>query len=76
MPEHTCRILDYSPMDQIYFVSLRKYVAPFFYASCSIVSTNLTILIQCIDNYCFVSISGVLLTNLFIDTMTFMPVRL
>ncbi|KAG8015141.1 Protein RRP5-like protein [Nibea albiflora] len=24
MPEHTCRILDYSPMDQIHFVSLRK----------------------------------------------------
>ncbi|XP_070830544.1 protein RRP5 homolog isoform X2 [Chaetodon trifascialis] len=24
MPEHTCRILDFSPMDQIHFVSLRK----------------------------------------------------
>lgn len=27
-PEHTCRILDFSPMDQIHFASLRKYVAP------------------------------------------------
>ncbi|XP_043970110.1 protein RRP5 homolog isoform X1 [Gambusia affinis] len=26
MPEHTCRILDFSPMEQIYFVSLRKSV--------------------------------------------------
>ncbi|XP_042340555.1 protein RRP5 homolog isoform X2 [Plectropomus leopardus] len=32
MPEHTCRILDFSVMDQIYFVSLRKSVIdkPFF----------------------------------------------
>lgn len=28
MPEHTCRILDFSAMDQIHFVSLRKYVTP------------------------------------------------
>ncbi|XP_076001559.1 protein RRP5 homolog isoform X2 [Genypterus blacodes] len=26
MPEHTCRILDFSPMDQIHFVTLRKSV--------------------------------------------------
>uniref|UniRef100_A0A667XVP7 Protein RRP5 homolog n=1 Tax=Myripristis murdjan TaxID=586833 RepID=A0A667XVP7_9TELE len=26
-PEHTCRVLDFSPMDQIHFVSLRMYVA-------------------------------------------------
>lgn len=32
MPEHTCRILDFSPMDQIYFVTLRKSVIekPFY----------------------------------------------
>ncbi|XP_051239912.1 protein RRP5 homolog isoform X1 [Dicentrarchus labrax] len=32
MPEHTCRILDFSPMDQIYFVSLRKSIIekPFY----------------------------------------------
>lgn len=32
MPEHTCRILDFSPMDQIHFVSLRKSVIekPFY----------------------------------------------
>ncbi|XP_076584082.1 protein RRP5 homolog isoform X2 [Chaetodon auriga] len=32
MPEHTCRILDFSPMDQIHFVSLRKSMIekPFF----------------------------------------------
>ncbi|XP_041640703.1 protein RRP5 homolog [Cheilinus undulatus] len=32
MPEHTCRILTYSPMDEIYFASLRKSVIgkPFF----------------------------------------------
>ncbi|XP_028264311.1 protein RRP5 homolog isoform X2 [Parambassis ranga] len=32
MPQHTCRILDFSPMDQINFVSLRKSVVemPFF----------------------------------------------
>lgn len=32
MSEHTCRILDFSPMDQIHFVSLRKSVIerPFF----------------------------------------------
>lgn len=32
MPTHTCRILDFSPMDQIHFVSLRKsiIVKPFF----------------------------------------------
>ncbi|XP_068178536.1 protein RRP5 homolog isoform X2 [Antennarius striatus] len=31
-PEHTCRILDFSPMDQIHFVSLRKSMIdkPFF----------------------------------------------
>lgn len=28
MPEHTCRILDFSAMDQIHFASLRKCVAP------------------------------------------------
>ncbi|XP_041840076.1 protein RRP5 homolog [Melanotaenia boesemani] len=26
MPEHTCRILDFSPIDQIFFVSLRKSI--------------------------------------------------
>ncbi|KAM4751117.1 protein RRP5 homolog [Anableps anableps] len=26
MPQHTCRILDFSPLEQIYFVSLRKSV--------------------------------------------------
>ncbi|XP_026215037.1 protein RRP5 homolog isoform X2 [Anabas testudineus] len=32
IPEHTCRILDYSPMDQIHFVTLRRSVIekPFF----------------------------------------------
>ncbi|KAI3352853.1 hypothetical protein L3Q82_019426 [Scortum barcoo] len=32
MPEHTCRILDFSPMDQIHFVTLRKSVIekPFY----------------------------------------------
>uniref|UniRef100_A0AAQ5YX76 Protein RRP5 homolog n=1 Tax=Amphiprion ocellaris TaxID=80972 RepID=A0AAQ5YX76_AMPOC len=32
MPTHTCRILDFSPMDQIHFVSLRKSIImkPFF----------------------------------------------
>ncbi|XP_056228146.1 protein RRP5 homolog isoform X2 [Seriola aureovittata] len=32
MPEHTCRILDYSPIDQIHFVSLRRSVIerPFY----------------------------------------------
>ncbi|KAF7663388.1 hypothetical protein LDENG_00211330 [Lucifuga dentata] len=32
MPDHTCRILDFSPMDQIHFVSLRKSMIekPFF----------------------------------------------
>lgn len=29
MPEHICRILDFSLMDNIYFVSLRKYVFSF-----------------------------------------------
>lgn len=29
MPDHTCRILDFSPMDQIHFVTLRKYVAQY-----------------------------------------------
>lgn len=27
-PEHTCRILDFSPMEQIHFATLRKYVPP------------------------------------------------
>lgn len=26
-PEHTCRILDFSPMEQIHFATLRTYVA-------------------------------------------------
>ncbi|XP_061625770.1 protein RRP5 homolog isoform X1 [Phyllopteryx taeniolatus] len=32
LPKHTCRIIDYSPMDQIHFASLRKTVIekPFF----------------------------------------------
>lgn len=30
-PEHTCRILNFSPMEQIHFASLRKYVSPFYH---------------------------------------------
>lgn len=30
IPEHTCRILDFSPVDQIHFASLRRYAAPHF----------------------------------------------
>lgn len=67
MPEHTCRILDFSLMDNIYFVSLRKYVISFIFV---IYDISYADLIQCT-----VLFPGVSLTSLSLDTMIFRLVR-